>query len=53
MRFLVTGATGFIGTHLVKRLVSEAHAVTALVRTPPFEEAIRRTAEGYRDQGWL
>ncbi len=33
MRFLVTGATGFIGGHLVERLVSEGHVVTALVRS--------------------
>ncbi len=30
---LVTGASGFIGTHLVRRLLSEGRAVTALVRS--------------------
>ena len=30
---LVTGASGFIGTHLVRRLLSEGKAVTALVRS--------------------
>jgi len=33
MRVLITGATGFIGTHLTKRLVREHHEVTALLRT--------------------
>jgi nucleoside-diphosphate-sugar epimerase len=30
--FLITGATGFIGAHLAKRLVREGHAVRCLVR---------------------
>ncbi len=30
MKVLVTGATGFIGRHLIERLVSEKHAVRAL-----------------------
>lgn len=34
MRFLVTGGTGFIGGHLIERLVEQGHHVTALVRTP-------------------
>jgi nucleoside-diphosphate-sugar epimerase len=32
MRVLVTGASGFIGSHLVARLVSEGHSVRTLVR---------------------
>ena len=32
MKVFVTGATGFIGKHLVKRLVSEGHTVCCLVR---------------------
>ncbi len=32
MRVLVTGAAGFIGSHLVSRLVSDGHDVVALVR---------------------
>nr|WSW48966.1 NAD-dependent epimerase/dehydratase family protein [Streptomyces sp. NBC_01001] len=32
MRYLVTGATGFIGAHLVARLAEHGHHVTALVR---------------------
>ncbi len=33
-RILVTGATGFIGRHLCRRLVAEGHRVLALVRSP-------------------
>jgi len=32
MKILVTGATGFIGNHLVHRLVRDGHSVVALVR---------------------
>jgi hypothetical protein len=32
MRILITGATGFIGSHLVRRLLAEGHAVVALTR---------------------
>lgn len=32
-RYLVTGATGFLGRHLVARLATEGHDVVALVRT--------------------
>lgn len=35
MRVLVTGATGFLGTHLVERLVKAGHRVRALARTAP------------------
>ena len=34
IRFFVTGGTGFIGGHLVERLVAEGHEVVALVRSP-------------------
>lgn len=34
MSYFVTGATGFLGSHLVDQLVEAGHAVTALVRTP-------------------
>jgi uncharacterized protein YbjT (DUF2867 family) len=32
MKILVTGATGFIGNHLVHRLVRDGHTIVALVR---------------------
>jgi nucleoside-diphosphate-sugar epimerase len=33
-RYLVTGATGFLGAELVKQLVGRGHQVAALVRSP-------------------
>lgn len=32
MQALVTGATGFLGSHVARRLVEEGHDVRALVR---------------------
>ena len=32
MKILVTGSTGFVGSHLVDLLVSEGHEVFSLVR---------------------
>jgi nucleoside-diphosphate-sugar epimerase len=34
MRVAVTGATGFIGSHLLERLLEDEHHVTTLVRNP-------------------
>jgi NADH dehydrogenase len=34
MQLLLTGATGFVGRHLLKRLLAEGHTVCALVRNP-------------------
>ncbi len=34
MKAMVTGATGFIGTHLIERLTADGHQVVALVRNP-------------------
>ena len=33
-RYFVTGATGFIGGHLARRLRAEGHSVTTIARTP-------------------
>lgn len=62
MKALVTGATGFLGTHLVEALAARGHAVVALARNPSRvkaregvtptagdvldAEALRRAAEG-------
>jgi dihydroflavonol-4-reductase len=42
MHYLVTGATGFIGSHLTARLLAEGHVVTALVRTPEQARGLAR-----------
>ena len=34
MKVLVTGGTGFVGTHLVNCLLHRGHAVTVLARDP-------------------
>jgi len=34
MKIFITGATGFIGTHLVRRLAQTEHRMRCLVRTP-------------------
>ncbi|MEP7356853.1 MAG: NAD-dependent epimerase/dehydratase family protein [Anaerolineales bacterium] len=34
MKYLVTGATGFVGAHVVKQLLVGGHAVNAVVRSP-------------------
>ena len=31
---MLTGASGFIGIHIIDRLLDEGHRVRALVRTP-------------------
>jgi dihydroflavonol-4-reductase len=50
VRILVTGATGFLGFHLSKSLISEGHEVTALhrpaSRTKPLEELGGRCVAG-------
>ncbi|WP_372896470.1 NAD-dependent epimerase/dehydratase family protein [Stieleria sp.] len=35
MRIALTGATGFLGRYLVRRLLNDGHTITAWYRTPP------------------
>lgn len=46
MKTLVTGATGFVGSHLVQQLLERGHEVSALVRSP--ERAAPLGARGVR-----
>src|SRR5262245_52603100 len=42
MKALVTGAAGFIGSHLVERLVAARHQVRGLVRAESQESTVRQ-----------
>lgn len=58
MRVLVTGAAGFIGSHVVERLVAEGHSVRAFVRSVErAQQVLPREVElalgDVRDQGSL
>ncbi len=44
MQYLVTGATGFVGSHVVRQLVADGHQVRAIVRHP--EKAQSLAAQG-------
>ncbi|MEN9797415.1 MAG: hypothetical protein RL653_1111 [Pseudomonadota bacterium] len=43
MKILVTGATGFLGLHLVEKLLDAGHQVRALGRTKPTHPVLQRT----------
>src|SRR5579859_4656681 len=45
MKIFLTGATGFVGSHLVKRLLAEGHSVRALVRDVDKAGRLARGAE--------
>ncbi|MAJ46477.1 MAG: hypothetical protein CBC35_04120 [Planctomycetes bacterium TMED75] len=45
MRIAVTGASGFIGRHLVGRLVRSGHQVRAVHRTAPGSELMQDGAD--------
>jgi len=44
MNYLITGATGFIGPYLIKRLISEGHVCRCLVR-PGSEKKIQKSPD--------
>src|SRR5262245_50931938 len=49
MQVFLTGGTGFVGQHMVPRLLSESHAVRALVRAVPGQS--HRPVQGFYRQG--
>jgi len=58
MEILLTGATGYIGNAVLKRLVAEGHEVTAIVRSDEAAEKVRQpgvvTIKGdLFDTAWL
>ena len=47
MKVFMTGGTGFVGTYLAKRLISEGHKVTILTQ-PLGEAALKISGLTYR-----
>jgi len=40
MKVFLTGATGFVGRNMLKRLLADGHSVRALVRDPEKDKAL-------------
>src|SRR6266567_754315 len=49
MQVFLTGATGFVGKHMLQRLLAEGHAVRALLRVPAGKKA--RLVQGFYREG--
>jgi uncharacterized protein YbjT (DUF2867 family) len=49
MKVFLTGSTGFVGQHMIRRLLADGHAVRALVRGRPGEKA--RLLQAYHHDG--
>jgi uncharacterized protein YbjT (DUF2867 family) len=45
---LVTGASGFVGSHLVPALIAAGHRVVALVRTPEAADRVTTVCQRTR-----
>lgn len=51
MKILITGATGFIGSHLIERLLKEKHKVYALVRPSTDKSKLSKKVSIYISDG--
>jgi uncharacterized protein YbjT (DUF2867 family) len=49
MKVFLTGATGFVGRHMLKRLLAEGHGVRASLRPLPGQKA--RLVQGFHHEG--
>jgi uncharacterized protein YbjT (DUF2867 family) len=49
MKVFLTGATGFVGKHMLERLLAEGHAVRAALRGLPGQKA--RLVQGFHNDG--
>lgn len=47
MKLLISGTTGFIGTHLIKRLQKEKHTIFSVVRPSTKQEALPKKIKTY------
>src|ERR1700736_3019933 len=47
MKILITGGTGFLGSHLARRLTADGHAVTVLRRASSNTSALEDVNVGY------